>query len=296
MQFDAVIEVAIGLIFVWLVLSIGAMQMQEWIESILGWRSQHLEKAVRAMLNDPTMSDNFFQHPAIQALYRRSGINKMPSWIPPQRFAKVMMDLFVNAGKPPEALPEGEWSLAKMQQNLKAMQQTNPELAQKFGYLLRGIGDTSAKIEEKLSEWHKELETWYNDTMSMVTLEYKKFSQWIAFLFGLLIAVVLNVDTVYIAKELWTQPTTRAVIVAQAQAQVEAGETPSDFRQVIQSLPLPVGWHSATMPSTPQGWLLKAFGFLLSGAAAAQGAPFWFDLLRRLVGFRAKPEQESKSG
>jgi hypothetical protein len=34
------------------------------------------------------------------------------------------------------------------------------------------------------------------------------------------------------------------------------------------------------------GWLLKVLGVLISGAAAAQGAPFWFDMLKRLINIR----------
>jgi hypothetical protein len=37
------------------------------------------------------------------------------------------------------------------------------------------------------------------------------------------------------------------------------------------------------------GMLVKLFGYLLSGAAAAQGAPFWFDVLRKMVGSKPQP-------
>ena len=35
------------------------------------------------------------------------------------------------------------------------------------------------------------------------------------------------------------------------------------------------------------GWLLKLFGLLVSGVAAAQGAPFWFDILKKVVNIRS---------
>ncbi|AGZ41925.1 hypothetical protein [Actinoplanes friuliensis] len=34
-------------------------------------------------------------------------------------------------------------------------------------------------------------------------------------------------------------------------------------------------------------WLLKLLGLVLTAAAAALGAPFWFDLLNRLVNLRS---------
>ncbi len=295
MQLGAILEVAIGMIFVWLVLSIGTMQIQEWLESILAWRSKFLEQAVRGMLEDERMSDAFFDHPAIRALYRKTGVNKMPARIPPERFSRVILEVFVNAGKSPDELPAGSWSISKIKTNLKGFQKSNPSLAQKLGYILKGIDDKAAKLDEKLAEWHREFENWYNDTMNQISAEYKRFAQLMAFLIGLVISVSLNVDSIQIARELWQEPTVRAVIVAQAQAQVEAGSPPAGFQETINSLIFPIGWYSGTIPQTPWDWAVKSFGFLLSGAAAAQGAPFWFDALRKLIDFRPQPAQVSKS-
>jgi hypothetical protein len=46
------------------------------------------------------------------------------------------------------------------------------------------------------------------------------------------------------------------------------------------------------------GWVLKLLGFVISAFAARQGAPFWFDLLKKLVSLRnatqSKKEEEAK--
>jgi len=47
------------------------------------------------------------------------------------------------------------------------------------------------------------------------------------------------------------------------------------------------------------GWVIKLIGIAISAFAARQGAPFWFDLLRKLVSLRsatqpAKKEEEAK--
>ena len=34
------------------------------------------------------------------------------------------------------------------------------------------------------------------------------------------------------------------------------------------------------------GWLFKLGGLLATGLAAAQGAPFWFDILKKIVNIR----------
>jgi hypothetical protein len=48
----------------------------------------------------------------------------------------------------------------------------------------------------------------------------------------------------------------------------------------------------------PQGWgiLIKAMGFLITALAAMQGAPFWFEILKKLVNVRStgiKPEEKA---
>jgi hypothetical protein len=46
MNLGAIIEVAIGLIFVWIVLSLTTIQIQEWISTQLDKRARDMEDAV----------------------------------------------------------------------------------------------------------------------------------------------------------------------------------------------------------------------------------------------------------
>ena len=39
-------------------------------------------------------------------------------------------------------------------------------------------------------------------------------------------------------------------------------------------------------PDNLTGWLTKLLGLVITGAAAAQGAPFWFDILKKFVNVR----------
>jgi hypothetical protein len=49
-------------------------------------------------------------------------------------------------------------------------------------------------------------------------------------------------------------------------------------------------------PPTGTGIVAKIFGILLTAVMVLQGAPFWFDILRKIVNVRssgAKPEEKS---
>lgn len=51
---------------------------------------------------------------------------------------------------------------------------------------------------------------------------------------------------------------------------------------------------NAPAPNDPTGILLKLFGLLVSGVAAAQGAPFWFDILKKTINIRASGANPSE--
>lgn len=55
MNLGAIIEVAIGLIFVWIVLSLTIIQIQEWISTRLDKRARDMEDAIQEMLANPNL-------------------------------------------------------------------------------------------------------------------------------------------------------------------------------------------------------------------------------------------------
>jgi hypothetical protein len=58
---------------------------------------------------------------------------------------------------------------------------------------------------------------------------------------------------------------------------------------------LPIGWKKA--PAFDAGLLLLFAGWLVTASSALFGAPFWFDLLQRMIQLRGtgkKPDEEVK--
>ena len=68
MYLQEIFEVAIGLVFVWLVLSTATMQVGEWIANFFKWRAKDLEKAIQRMLSDEDLAELFYDHPLIRSL------------------------------------------------------------------------------------------------------------------------------------------------------------------------------------------------------------------------------------
>ncbi len=331
MQLDAILEVAIGLVFVWLVISVATMEVQNRISALLGWRAEQLEKSILSMLKDEALVKKFYEHPLVielspkdsngNPIKDKNGAIRRPGYIPNATFSAVACEVIMNAGKEGEDIPLDTMSISEIKASLKALAEKNPNLERVNHYLLPNMEKAADNMDAKLAEYRKNTEAWFNDVMSQASNWYKLRAQWMAFWIGLAVAVFINIDTINIAQKLWQEPTARAIIVAQAQNTAQS-DTPTDTISfaTAKSLNFPAGWTTTSLdtkscrmidiidyefvirsagdclsvtslPALNNGWgiLVKLFGYLLSAAAAAQGAPFWFDILRKLVGI--KPQQ-----
>jgi hypothetical protein len=179
-------------------------------------------------------------------------------------------------------------------------------------------------IRDHIAEYHENVKNWFDTVMAQASSWYKQNALNWAFALGLILALVFNVDTINMTNQLWKEPTIRQALVAQADTfeLVEGANNITEVPGYFDNLAIPVGW--TTVPSEdptcsqfitadgkmmfwvgkecrvlvnvppvndPTGWLLKLMGILLSAFAARQGAPFWFDLLRKLISLR--PQQTS---
>src|ERR1043165_438174 len=95
-----ILEVAIGLIFIYLLYSLLATSINEAIASYFGWRAENLKKAINRMLDDDSgdtsLSTKFYQEPLIKYLGESSFfgvIKRKPAYLSAQNFSKNVMDL-----------------------------------------------------------------------------------------------------------------------------------------------------------------------------------------------------------
>lgn len=270
MQLDAVLEVAIGLVMTWLIVSMAASQIQEFVAELFGLRSRFLKNQIKGMFSgdDKTVED-LYNHGLIHSLETTSflGLKRKPAKIPGDIFAKAAVDLFLNIPETNERKP----------------------LHQAIRTLSPNVDPGAMEAVGKLDEYRRNVQEWFDAAMSKASDLYRRNIVLTAFLIGVALAYFFNVDTVYITRTLWIQPTLRQAIVAQA-----GNLNPNDDAGInntiakINSLSLPVGWSEASRPQTQEEWYVKYLGWFLTGLATAQGSPFWFDILRKLVGWKSQ--------
>jgi hypothetical protein len=251
---SGILEVAVGLAFVYFALSTVASHVNEQVAGILAWRAKDLEKGIQNLLADPTLAQKVWQHPLIALLGSKPG--RAPAYIPAATFSLALLDS--------DILPDGS---AK-------------------GALLAIVDSSYGDIARVRTG----IEGWFNTAMDRLSGEYKRRLLWFTLLIAALVAVVVGADTIALAQSLYQEEGIRAGLAAAAQSQTSANNP--NALQMLSSLGLPLGWGH--LPTTAVDWLLKAAGLLLTTLAVSLGAPFWFDFLQSFTNPRssgAKPAQ-----
>jgi hypothetical protein len=218
---SVVLNVVIGLVFIYLLYSLLATIIQEIIAANLGMRSRMLKKGICRMLDDDVednepLSKVFYKHPLIKYLGENK-LFKKPSYISAQNFSKVLIDLLRGENAQP-----GQNFASLIQTSLKNEEvqwggikiKINPET---LSFLKSLWADAQGDVEKYKSM----LEQWFDDTMERVTGWYKRRVQWIMLCIGLFLAFAFNIDSISIAIKLSKDPKLAEQLANNASAYIQ---------------------------------------------------------------------------
>ncbi len=278
MSLPAVLEVVLGLSFLFASLGMVASGVNELIAAGLKLRARTLERGILNLLTNPSDTKALYLHPLIQSLYRGK---RRPSYIPRDKFALALLDMKVKpaidaVGEQLHSVPD---TIGKLPPG---------QVRDTLDLLWR---DAKADIDK----FRRNVEGWFDDAMERVSGWYRRLAQAMLLALGVMLAVGLNVNAVTVAQRLWTDAPLRAAVVEQLQQAeqppAERDGTVEDTLREVESglkslgaLSLPIGWTEEARPST---WYGAVAGWLLTAIAIAMGAPFWFDLVGRVARLRS---------
>ncbi len=326
---STVIDVGIGLAFVYLLLGLICTTVSEWISGKKKLRATMLEEAIRNLLDaqkmpggaaDTAFLDNFYGHPIVAGLKRGKD---HPSYLPARTFATAVMDLMTPGHS-------GTISFDDLEKGASGL----PD-----GDVKRAILALLQNANRDLGRAQKNIEDWFDDAMARVSGWYKRNMQVWTVIVAFVITIFVNADTISIAQRLWADPPLRSKVVEAAKVRAQKPRpsvtveytnpddpTPTVPAKVTSSgdeitdedraaLGQIVGWSDDLKkfePSPTGGsryWLGTALlwlvgllgrhliGWTITGIAVSLGAPFWFDTLKRFINLRSAgnpPEIEAK--
>jgi hypothetical protein len=231
---------------------------------------------VGQLLKDPGKADALFDHQLVKGLaFTRTGT---PSYLPAQVFSKALLETF----------KKGSDGVIDTAEEWKAFsKQLPPELQTTLNSV---VGSASAKVDEA----GKQIEAWFDSAMERLSGKYKRYTQRITLALAALLVVLTNADSISLTQKLWAQPALRVAATVLAEGHLEACKGQDQKRCLASAAQtaqeLPIGWTTAELDraASLDPWFLgsKFFGFLISVLAVSLGAPFWFDLIKRLSAMR----------
>jgi hypothetical protein len=93
---SAVLDVAIGLVVVFLLFSIAVSGINEWWAQVRSRRGEFLRLGMQRLIDDTAIYNRVLHHPLIGSLYRtRAAQGKPPSYVDPKNFAMAIADVLV---------------------------------------------------------------------------------------------------------------------------------------------------------------------------------------------------------
>lgn len=383
------LEVAIGLAFMFFILSLMLTSAREILEGWLQTRAIHLERGVRELLKDETgegLARDLYGHPLVSSLFRGDYKpesltgrilrrndpwkripfrSNLPAYIPARNFATALLDL--SARGSPDQGSSASLTVDQIREGV-SVRIASPHVRRA---VLLAIDNAKGDIDQVRAG----LEAWFDSGMDRVSGWYRKETQGILLVMGLLVAWGLNIDSLHVARTLIENDARRTVIVTEAAAVVDrvkaqGAGTPDQAamlsalgcaRDSAQPVPAPVGKvgpatapatagagpgspQATTAPGAPaagpqadlscaerrvrdlgypvgwngrkilwswlwpgnfqtwsQWWTASQFpwqsvpGWIITALAISLGAPFWFDLLNKMMVIRSTVKPHEKS-
>jgi hypothetical protein len=232
---SSVLDIAIGLVLVYLLISIVLTSVSEAIEALLKTRASDLEHALSELFQgDPAMLRSFYEHPLISGLYRGLYRRDAPGAAPAPDAAAAAANEVEPASTASEPVPQAEApppdAAGRGHGNLpayiprEAFSAAVMDLLDSQGgqRLKQAVGALSARHGIDPAASRREIEGWYDGAMDRASGWFKRRTQFRLFVLGLAIAIIGNVNSVTIAQYLVANQEAREGLVQMA-PDIQAG-------------------------------------------------------------------------
>ncbi|WP_295453146.1 hypothetical protein [uncultured Thiodictyon sp.] len=259
---NPMLDVFIGLIFFYMLLSVIVTVVQEVIASSLSLRSKNLRTAITMLIGADNLQA-FYNHPLIFPLFKGEvddkghPISGGPSYIPKRSFALAAIDVVSKASCGADPLTEPRQQLPPVLDLIKLLSDpdnsgsigmqvshldqaatdlvakiaspavkdaANKALAVAVGRLTRDLGKVDSVIEG--------VEALFDSTMDRAIGWYKINAQRISLGIALVLAVALNADSFFVGKLLWQDEALRKGVVSSAETYYKSAEGKANLQTI----------------------------------------------------------------
>jgi len=301
------VDVLIGLVVILLALSMAVTVLTQSVTTIVNSRGSHLRRGLMDLLKflDPKLTGDLghaiatavLKHPLVSGS-TGFGITRLGNVVHREEFTKLLLEL---AGSDASALAaDAKKELADaLQRNgigdptsvLAAIRAKSLALEKEHPDLAHSARQNLAILETAESDAVAKIHTWFDQSIDRTAQRFTASTRAINFAGGLILAVGLQVNTLLVANRLAADDKLREAFVAEA-AKVQAtdlSQLPDKEQQYraflaengIVKLP-------ASVDEWKQGFTApNVEGFLVTALLLSLGAPFWYNVLGKLLQLRS---------
>lgn len=287
MGISQILEVVIGLIFIYYVLGSIVSLITQWINESLETRGKALQKYLVKIVGDAKLGD-LVELPQIQALRPiryKNFLSVFKSATEPKMVEKIPVATLVDA----------YFDIAGFTANtqldagqLTALINQLPDSDGKQAFL-RWINQGVTNLEDL----RKRSNAYFTGLMEQAAATFRSNARSFVITLSFIVTLLLGVDSIQLVRTLWLDAEVRALAAAKAEMVVQqegVDATVTDLIQELSDLTVNVGWWRTELPEAgtdPMGWssyiVLKLLGLGLTVVAVSQGSSFWYDLLKKIA-------------
>lgn len=288
------LEVIIGMLFAFMLLSLLGTTVNELISAWRGWRGFYLEEALKRLLefkDNPEIFKKFKNNSFYKQLNQHKALLRVstaPAYLASSNFTSILMNVLKKKGEVVEKIEDLFSDLPEDSKLREILEQLKEE-----GY-------------DNLEAYKARLQSWFDGMMEQSSGWYKRHLQFVTLFVGLGIAAVFNADSFQIYSYLTTNSAARQKINLLAEKFISENKTlpstaaPGDsltmqeikagikdyinsdeFRKTSNILGL--GWNKSDLNINFLDWMQRVLGWFVTALAISLGAPFWFDVLKKLI-------------
>lgn len=334
-----ILDLVIGICFIYFILSVICTSIVEVIAQVRNLRAASLNKWIKDTFNTPqggTLGDQIIGHGLVDGLTMKG---RVASFIPAAVFSSALFDIIYQSyvETKEDSAVDLTFDSQKLRDAILSEKTTIP--ADLRRYMLQAI-DECQDAKKSVELLKTRIEHWYEDAMERLTGTYRKKTRVVTVAVAVVLTVAINADTIAITKFLKDNPqqsellANTAAMVAkdstlykQTLVKLDSIKTKMDtssnhaaasvketidmvvaakqqgdsLYRSLNSVGIPLGW---SQPSIVDGlnrytcfWgklgfilsviLNSLIGWMFTAAAITLGAPFWFDMINKVVNIRS---------
>ncbi len=306
------IDVLIGLTVIMLALSMGVTMLTQFATAVINSRGRYLKRGIVDLLNqiDPALkkqaqgaeeslaeriADAVLTHPLISATGRRLG-----TVVHREELTRLLLYLADDsASLEQDAKDElrqvlSRNGVADPAGTLKRIRDVSMRLEADNPSLALSVRQTMAILQEARTDFVAKINNTFDQSIDRVSQRFTAHARTVTFVFGLFIAVALQVDTIGVVNRLSADDMLRQAFVTSAARQTTlpaaADATAGALDVQYMSFLAENGLISA--PRSPHEWLSRwrqtnIVGVLVTSLLLSLGAPFWYNALGKLLQLRS---------